>query len=166
MPEQVWDSVPIAKYGLEPGRPSGGAMPLLWAHAEFLKLLVARAAGKPVELLKAIEERYAAKVPTAATWHWRTEARFDRLVEGRRLAVEDRQSFVLHFGFDGWQNLSERWATRGPFGLWSVTFTAEELKPYEELNFTRRLENGWEGADHCVTLGHESVTHGLRHCGS
>jgi glucoamylase len=141
-------------------------MPLLWAHAEFLKLLVARAAGKPVELLKAIEERYAAKAPAAATWHWRTEARFDRLVEGRRFAVEDRQSFVLHFGFDGWQNISERWATQGPFGLWSVTFTAEELKPYEEINFTRRFDNGWEGADHCVTLGHESVTHGLRHCGS
>jgi glucoamylase len=164
LPEQVWDSVPIAKYGLEPGRPSGGAMPLLWAHAEYLKLLVARAAGKPVELLKAIEERYAAKVPAAATWHWRTEARFDRLVDGRHLAVEDRQSFVLHFGFDGWQNISERWATQGPFGLWSVTFTAEELKPYEELNFTRRFDQGWEGADHCVTLGHESVAHGLRHC--
>jgi glucoamylase len=164
LPEQVWDSVPIPRFGLEPGRPSGGAMPLLWAHAEYLKLLVARDSGKPVELLNAMEKRYAAKTPTASTWHWRTEAQFDRLVDGRNLAVEDRSPFVLHFGFDGWQNISERSATRGPFGLWSVTFTAEELKPYEEINFTRRLDSGWEGADHCVTLGHKSVAHGLTHC--
>jgi glucoamylase len=138
-------------------------MPLLWAHAEYLKLLVAIAAGKPVELLKAVEERYAARVPAAATWHWRTEAPFARLVDGRRLTVEDRSPFVLHFGFDGWQNVSERAATRGPLGLWSVTFIAEELKSYEEINFTRRLDSGWEGADHRVTLGHESVAHGLTH---
>jgi glucoamylase len=72
LPEQVWDSVPIN--GLEPGRPTGGAMPLLWAHAEFLKLLVAREGGKPVELLKSVEDRYSAVPPTGDTFHWRTEA--------------------------------------------------------------------------------------------
>ena len=39
LPEQVWDAAPIPERFLFPGRPSGSAMPLLWSHAEFLKLL-------------------------------------------------------------------------------------------------------------------------------
>ena len=161
LPEQVWDSV--STNGLEPGRPTGGAMPLLWAHAEFLKLLIARQSGKPVELLKSVEDRYSAAPPTAATCHWRTEAQFERLVGGRHLAVEDRSPFTLRYGFDGWQHLGERFSERGPMGLWSVTFTEGELEAYTEVHFTRRFETGWEGADHRVTLGHSSVVHELTH---
>jgi hypothetical protein len=36
--EQVWDSPDIPECGLQFGRPSGSAMPLVWAHAEYLKL--------------------------------------------------------------------------------------------------------------------------------
>ena len=38
IPEQVWDSADIPERGLYPGRPTGSAMPLAWAHAEYLKL--------------------------------------------------------------------------------------------------------------------------------
>jgi glucoamylase len=36
--EQVWDSPDIPERELHFGRPSGSAMPLVWAHAEHLKL--------------------------------------------------------------------------------------------------------------------------------
>ena len=36
--EQVWDSPDIPERELYFGRPSGSAMPLVWAHAEYLKL--------------------------------------------------------------------------------------------------------------------------------
>ena len=42
IPEQVWDADPIPERRLCPGRPSGSAMPLAWAHAEYVKLLVSR----------------------------------------------------------------------------------------------------------------------------
>ena len=38
IPEQVWDSPDIPEQQLYFGRPSGSAMPLVWAHAEYLKL--------------------------------------------------------------------------------------------------------------------------------
>jgi glucoamylase len=38
LPEQVWDSPDIPERELHFGRPSGSAMPLVWAHAEYLKL--------------------------------------------------------------------------------------------------------------------------------
>ena len=42
-------------------------MPLLWAHAEFLKLLIARESGRPVELLQVVEQRYGGSVTRRAT---------------------------------------------------------------------------------------------------
>ena len=36
--EQIWDSADIPERGLRLGRPSGSAMPLVWAHAEYIKL--------------------------------------------------------------------------------------------------------------------------------
>ena len=39
MPEQVWDAADIPERELFCGRPSGSAMPLVWAHAEHIKLL-------------------------------------------------------------------------------------------------------------------------------
>src|SRR4029077_11191174 len=39
LPEQVWDTAPMPARGLAPGRPTGAAMPLVWAHAEYIKLV-------------------------------------------------------------------------------------------------------------------------------
>src|ERR1700674_486644 len=47
IPEQVWDAEPIPERGLYPGKPSGSAMPLVWAHAEFIKLAMSCGLGRP-----------------------------------------------------------------------------------------------------------------------
>lgn len=60
IPEQVWDAAPIPGHRLEPRKSLGSAMPLVWAHAEFLKLLAARGQGRPLELLASVERRYGA----------------------------------------------------------------------------------------------------------
>ncbi|MCB1229340.1 MAG: glucan 1,4-alpha-glucosidase [Verrucomicrobiae bacterium] len=39
IPEQVWDADDIPENELFRGRPSGSAMPLVWAHSEYLKLI-------------------------------------------------------------------------------------------------------------------------------
>ncbi len=178
LPEQVWDAAPIAELGLEPGRPSGSAMPLLWAHAEFLKLLVARERRRPIELLRAVEERYlpgkdaahgaggsgAVQYGTlaAAAWHWRDEVPVMQLEDGRALLIEARTPFILHFGFDGWQRVEERAAVMQPFGLWAVRLHAEELAGAAYLQFTRRYDDRWEGVDHQISLGHVGLRHSLR----
>ena len=155
----MWDAAPLPELGLAPGRPSGSAMPLLWTHAEFLKLRIARELRRPIELLPSVEQRYlpaggdhAARA--AATWHWRDEVPVLRHEAGRALLIEDRRRFTLHFGFDGWQRVDERGAEAQPFGLWAVRLTADELSAAAELNFTRRYADEWEGVDHHVSLGH------------
>lgn len=165
LPEQVWDAEPIPHLELAPGRPSGSAMPLLWAHAEFLKLLVARERGRPIEMLQSVELRYAGggAQRLARDWHWREEVPVARLEAGRGLLIEDREPFTAHFGFDGWQQIEDRVAIARPFGMWSVHLTASELANHQELNFTRRHADGWERVDHHVRLDHPAIEHALEH---
>jgi glucoamylase len=173
LPEQVWDAAPIPELGLAPGRPSGAAMPLLWAHAEFLKLLVARERGRPAEWLDRLERHFGHRAigrpgprlesaaggarGTGSPWHWRDEVPVERLPHGKSLAIEDRVPFILHLGFDGWQRSEDRRAERTPFGLWSVMLACEELAQVGELNFTRRYESGWENIDHVVALSNAAA---------
>jgi glucoamylase len=50
LPEQVWDAPDIPARELYFGRPSGSAMPLVWAHAEHVKLLRSLRDGRVFDL--------------------------------------------------------------------------------------------------------------------
>lgn len=154
IPEQVWDSGPIPDQGLYPGRPSGSAMPLVWAHSEFLKLLVARDRKRPIELLDAVWGRYKAKPPKSSTHYWRDGARIDLLPTGRALVIESPQPFALHFAFGGWDKASDRASTPLGLGMHGVRFEAAEVRGGRQLNFTRFYldEQRWEGVDHIIKL--------------
>ena len=151
LPEQVWDSASRPKQGLFPGRPSGSAMPLLWSHAEFLKLLIARADGRPVELLAEVESHFKRRDACRPTvLHWRADVQIANVGPGLALSIEWDRPFTLHWGRDGWQDVQDRDASAAPFGLWAVQFTATELSIGKRLNFTRKYRDGWEGIDYVV----------------
>jgi len=139
MPEQVWDSDPIPERFLYPGKPSGSAMPLVWAHAEYLKLLAATTTGRPVELLDVVKKRYAGKRPHAATWFWRDAIPFAQLDRGRALVIEATEPFNLEYSLDD----SSTWTSRNSailgLGMHGVRFTAAELRDRKTLHF-RRLD--------------------------
>ena len=61
LPEQVWDSPDIPGRMLENGRPSGSGMPLVWAHAEYIKLLRSLHEGRVWDLPPQTVERYQRK---------------------------------------------------------------------------------------------------------
>ena len=51
LPEQVWDEPDLPDERMWRGRPTGSAMPLVWAHAEYITLLRSIADGKVFDLL-------------------------------------------------------------------------------------------------------------------
>jgi glucoamylase len=58
LPEQVWDSDDLPDARLWRGRPTGSAMPLCWAHAEYLTLLRSRKDGFCFDRIPAVYQRY------------------------------------------------------------------------------------------------------------
>jgi glucoamylase len=154
LPEQVWDVEAIPELKLFPGRPTGSAMPLVWAHAEFLKLLVARERGRPLELLDAVWDRYGGRRPSATMWHWRGASPVNHLPADRSLVIESGSPFSLHYGLDGWQGVQDRQSRPLGLGMHGVVLEVDSLASAAELNFTRYLsdESRWEGSDHRVLL--------------
>jgi glucoamylase len=161
IPEQVWDGPPLPERGLEPGKPTGSAMPLVWAHAEFLKLLCARKEKRPLELLSSVENHLRRTGARPGTWHWRSDTPFDGLPADRDLLVEGDAPFVLHFGFDGWQDVQDRPSVALPFGRHGMRLTMGELTGRGALDFTWYLldQARWEGVDHHVRLACERGPH-------
>ncbi|GAA4007919.1 glucan 1,4-alpha-glucosidase [Deinococcus rubellus] len=152
-PEQVWDTEPEKTF--EPGKPAGSAMPLVWAHAEYLKLLWARQNGRSYETLEAVKDRYLSGSPAPKVTFWTTNAPVFRLAANLDLSVQDTQPFTLHFGFGDagqWTSIQDKDAEEGEFGLWQVRFTARELAGRGRLNFVRRYDSGWESQNWRVEL--------------
>jgi len=148
MPEQVWDSADLPERGLFRGHPTGAAMPLAWAHAEYLKLTCALRDGRPVERLDAVEARYGRGVPAPRHWHWRDAAPVTRIPGQAPVIVEARVPFVLHHSTDGWTTVTDARAEPRPFGLYGVTL--HRPRTSDAVQFTRRFASGWEGQNHVI----------------
>ena len=58
LPEQVWDGADIPERELFNGRPTGSAMPLVWAHAEYAKLVRSLHDGRVFDMPQQPYERY------------------------------------------------------------------------------------------------------------
>jgi glucoamylase len=61
LPEQVWDEADIPKRELYNGHPTGSGMPLAWAHAEYVKLLLSLHEGRVWDMPKTTTLRYLDK---------------------------------------------------------------------------------------------------------
>jgi glucoamylase len=129
-------------------------MPLVWAHAEFLKLLVARQHRRPLELLDAVEEHLSEKPTDRGTWHWRPDTPFDALPKQRELLIDLPMPFSLHVGFDGWQGVQDRKSTPLPLGRHGVRLKASDFAARGAVDFTLHYEGDghWEGRDYRVRL--------------
>jgi glucoamylase len=141
LPEQVWDSDPVPARGLYPGKPSGSAMPLVWAHAEFLKLLAGEATGRAAELLDVVETRWGGKAPAAAAWFWRSTSRFRTMPPGRNIVFEDASGFTLSYAVDGGTETSVN-SSPLHFGLNAVSLPAASLAGAASLTVTLTPKQG------------------------
>ncbi len=152
LPEQVWDTDPIPGKRLIPGRPTGSAMPLLWAHAELVKLIAARREGRPIELLDCVRDRYA-KPHTPKAVRWREGVPLARLDRGCDLLVDAPRPFTLRAGIGGWNAAQDLKAEAGPFGLWRVRIAADTLAGAERVIFRLTQEDESEGSEQSIALG-------------
>jgi glucoamylase len=150
IPEQIWDAEPIPARGLFPGKPSGSAMPLVWAHAEFLKLLAARANGRSAEVLDAVATRWNGLPPRAATWHWRRQTPFPELPAGRAMLIEAQAPFTVAIALDDAPAGAPRAAIALGFAMYGV------LLPADELADASRIAFDIEGSDD-VAAAHQQV---------
>ncbi|HQT29682.1 MAG TPA: glycoside hydrolase family 15 protein [Thiobacillus sp.] len=153
LPEQVWDAAPLPQRHLQPGRPTGSAMPLAWAHAEFIKLAASHACGQVFDRPAAVWQRYAGKPPAAAAWVWTPRARIGHLAAGRDLLILLPQPAVLHLRFDGGSHGIDRPTQPLGLALHGLKLDAAQLRSCRVLDFTwQGMDGAWLGEDFQLQL--------------
>ncbi|ADW67502.1 glycoside hydrolase family 15 protein [Granulicella tundricola] len=106
LPEQVWDHDDMPEEGLYLGRSAGSAQPLVWAHAEYVKLLRSVSDGKVFDTISVVAERYAVEPGTRTFQNtveiFQTARPFATIPTGFTLRVVDRARFRMSYTLDGW----------------------------------------------------------------
>jgi glucoamylase len=154
LPEQIWDAAPVPSRGLEPGRPTGSAMPLAWTHAEYIKLVVSRSLGRPFDRPGSVWQRYGGRRPRLQRVIWCEHAPASELPEGAALTAAVTAPATFRWGFDGWNGICERHTSPTTLGLHTVEIDTSRLKSGSSIDLTYRLEPGgqWAGRDYHIAV--------------
>ena len=152
--EQVWDAPDIPERELRCGRPSGSAMPLVWAHAEYLKLRRSLAEDRVFDLPVNAARRYLAEAAGPPRSVWRFNQKLRSIPAGRTLRIETLQRAVVHWSSDGWRTAHDTETRDSTLGVCYVDLPSGSLPSHARIDFTFYwpLSNSWEGKDFALTV--------------
>jgi len=154
LPEQTWDAPDVPERELFFGGPAGSAMPLVWAHAEYLKLVRSLADGKVFDMPPQARERYlVSKVrPRLAAWRFNNKVR--RMARGRILRIETLAPAVVHWTADGWGTARDDATADSGLGVHHADLPTAGLEPGSSVLFTFWWPGAsrWEGTDFSVRV--------------
>ena len=153
LPEQIWDEPDCD--GLVLGGPAGSAMPLVWAHSEYLKLLRSAADGRVFDLIPIVQDRYArGHHPESHIEVFKVLRRQIRTMPaGKTLRITSAERFQVRWTADAWQTAHTLDSTQ--LGL-AGSYADLPTEPGHEGMLTFTLywpdENRWEGKNFDVRV--------------
>jgi glucoamylase len=154
IPEQVWDATPIPERNLFPGRPTGSAMPLVWAHGEFVKLALSLKSAVPVDRPAAVWRRYGGEPKAAARAHWSRNMPVATVGVGQSVRFLFDAPTLIHWSTDGWSKASDLFTHVGFLDLHVADIPASTLVGVQALRFSvQDIQTGrWSDEDVVLTI--------------
>ncbi len=136
IPEQVWDQSDLPEKNLFLGRATGSARPLVWAHAEYIKLYWAQNSKRVFDLIDPVYKRYILNQPTVNFVFWKKENKVRSMPASYRLMIESREHGDITWSTDGWQTRNTQPLSDYGWGSYYVKFEANSLPPDTKLEFS------------------------------
>jgi glucoamylase len=136
LPEQIWDGPDVPARELTFGRPTGSAMPLVWAHAEYLKLQRSLRDDRIYDLPRQTWQRYVIDRTASRHAYWRFNHRRRTIDHGRILRLEMLVPGVVHWTIDRWQTTHDATAADAGLGEYVVDIHTNSFSPGARIEFT------------------------------
>ncbi len=151
IPEQVWDSDDLPERELFFGHPSGSAMPLVWAHAEYVKLVRSLRDGAVFDMPPYGYERYVRNGTGSTRRPWRFNHKALGMPAGATLRIEVLAAATVRWSADGWQTVVDVATNDSGLGVHWVDLEAPE---HGAVTFTFHWTDAdrWEGTDFTVEV--------------
>ena len=154
LPEQVWDEPDRPDTFMFLGRPTGSAMPLMWAHAEYVKLLRSVSDGRVFDLIPEVAKRYLGDRKACQLFEiWKPNRRARVVKKGYTLRVQVPAPFRLHWTGDEWGTVKDTPSSATTLGIdfVDIPITAAQHAPIR-FTFFWPESNSWEGRDYMVEI--------------
>ena len=154
LPEQVWDEADRPRLHMYLGKPTGSAMPLMWAHAEYIKLLRSVRDGKVFDLVEAVARRYqTARKDRVNLEIWKFNRQPRHIKPGETLRVQASGQFRLLHTSDDWQTqqMTDSSPTALQVGFVDIPVLADQVSAVR-FTFYWPEEDRWEGRDYTVAV--------------
>lgn len=151
MPEQVWDEPNSPRAKLQLGQPAGSATPLVWAHAEYLKLLRSAADGKVFDRIDPVYDRYcepSGRRKVRGDLEIYTLRRpIQKIPAGCTLRIIDQERFNLSWSVDGWKTVNNAPSRSIDTAGFTVDISTSPAQVGGELSWTLYWidQNRWLG---------------------
>ncbi|MHB8369956.1 MAG: glycoside hydrolase family 15 protein [Leptospirales bacterium] len=154
IPEQVWDEPDLSLPSCQLGRATGAANPLVWAHAEYIRLLRSVRDGEVFDRLAPVYERYRKGSPRKDLEIWKFNRQVRTVRPGETLRILALAPFRLRYSLDGWRTAEDREGVFLPSlggGYLDIPLAPSQRAP---VFFTFYwMETGrWEGRDFTVEI--------------
>ncbi|MGA8702789.1 MAG: glycoside hydrolase family 15 protein, partial [Candidatus Sulfotelmatobacter sp.] len=154
LPEQVWDEKDQPNAHMFLGRPTGSAMPLMWAHAEYIKLLRSVSDGHIFDLIPEVAKRYLGDRKACQLFEiWKPNRRVRVVKKGYTLRVQAPAPFHLHWTGDEWGTVKDTSSSATTLGIdfVDIPIIATQRAPIR-FTFFWPESNSWEGRDYMVEI--------------
>ena len=153
--EQVWDSPDIPAHELHFGRPSGSAMPLVWAHAEYVKLQRSLRDGQVFDKPPQTVKRYLTDKTVSPRMVWRFNHKIRWIPIGKKLRIETLEPSVIHWSADDWSTVEDIKTYDVGLGIHMADLFTQALPEGKQIKFTFYWPDArhWEGTNFTVRLG-------------
>jgi glucoamylase len=152
--EQIWDAADIPERELYVGRPSGSAMPLVWAHAEYLKLRRSLRDGRIFDLPPQTVQRYLIEKTVSTRLVWRFNHKIRWLPAGKALRIETLAAARIHWSADDWNSVQDVSTHDVGLGVHIADLSTQALAEGAQIKFTFYWPEAerWEGTDFVVRI--------------
>lgn len=154
LPEQVWDEPDRPQAYMFLGQPTGSAMPLVWAHAEYIKLLRSVSDGRVFDLIPEVANRYLGDRKTRQLFEiWKPNRQARSVKRGHTLRIQVPAAFNLHWSANEWQSAEDSPSSAQVLGFHFVDIPISDAQRAPiRFTFLWAAENRWEGRDYAVTV--------------
>ena len=136
------------------GRPTGSAMPLMWAHAEYIKLLRSVSDGRVFDLIPEVANRYLGDRKARRSLEiWKPNRQARSVKRGHTLRVQVPAAFSLHWSANEWQSAEDCPSSAQVLGFHFVDIPISDAQRVPiRFTFFWTVENRWEGRDYVVAV--------------
>jgi glucoamylase len=153
IPEQVWDEPDRPGQSRRFGQCAGAAMPLMWAHAEYIKLLRSARDGQVFDRIPIVAERYLNKCGRKDLEVWKPTRRVRAMSAGEILRIQAEGPFRLRWTCDEWQTFQDSPSIDTGLGAHFVDIrVASQQTAAVRFTFLWTETQRWEGRNYEVEV--------------